>query len=76
MYAFKLEGSTYDVQILLANSAIAEHNSLDFSPNAVHRCLQQRASMPEGPAEPSVSGADLRIASVVMLSTRQDGSHY
>ena len=58
------------VQILLANAAIAEHSSLDFSPNGVHRHLQQRASIPEGPAEPSVSRADLQIASAVMLSNR------
>ena len=56
------------VQILFANAAIVEHSSFDFSPNAVHRRLQQRGSIPEGPAEPSVNRADLRIA----LAPKQD----
>ena len=42
----------------------------DFCPNAVHRSLQQRASMREGPADPSVSTADFQMASAVMLSKR------
>ena len=37
---------------------------------SVHRSLQQRASMREGPADPSVSTADFQMASAVMLSKR------
>ena len=58
------------MQIRLEKAAMAEHSSLDFSPNPVHRCLQQRASMPEGPADPSVNRADFRISSAVMVSKR------
>ena len=46
------------MQILLANVAIAVHRSLDLSPNAVHMRLQQRASIPDGPAEREGSSSD------------------
>ena len=49
---------------------MAEQISFGFSASKVQSRLQQRASMTDGPAEPSVCKAQLLIISGVMLSNR------
>ena len=59
--ADRLCGSTKLVEIRLAVAAIASHRSVDVDLKDVHNRFHAAASSPDGPAEPSVLRAVLRI---------------
>ncbi len=62
------EGSTYVVQICLPSLASTSQRSEEAPRKVVRKRLQPRASMPEGPAAPSVLSAVARIRGPVSWS--------
>ena len=68
--ADRLRGSTKQVHRRLAVTAIASHKSVDVDLNDVHMHFHAAAFSPEGPAEPSVLRAVLRIKCPSIISKK------
>ena len=59
----KASGSVKDVDVRLSTEAKEQQRSDDAAQNDVHKCLQPKASTPEGPADPSIRKAGRQIKS-------------